>query len=142
MSTYRARKQQQKEHQRLEERGYARGPSVPVKEVFKRLQPASQANLDKALLYLDNFYKPSTHHRRTSSTPTLGGHCQIGQVCGLHETRSLNGYLPGRNNATSMARIKKCAPPQAPQWHTNAETKKITTESARTQSNRSILIKR
>jgi len=36
----------------------------------------------------------------------------MGQVCGLHETRSLGRYHPGRNNATNMARFKRSALPQ------------------------------
>jgi len=145
MSTYRARKEQQKEQQRLEERGYARGPSVPVKEVLKRLQPASEATFDRILRYLDNFYK---HERRLAPVinkfhplPPLEDIAKwVKFVVCTRQGRSTD-IIQGETMLQVWHDLRNALYRKAFQCYTNAEIKKITTVSASTQSNRSILIK-
>ena len=146
MSTYRARKEAEKVRQRLVERGYARGPSVPVKEVLKKLQPASEANLDRALRYLDDFYK---HERRLAPVidkvhplPPLEDIAKwVKFVVCTRQGRSTD-IIQGETMLQVWDHLRNALYRKAFQCYTNAEIKKITTVSARTQSNRPILIKR
>ena len=57
MSAYNLRRQKEAEKQRLEAKGYAKRQSVPERVTLKKLQQASEKNLQRALLYLDDFYK-------------------------------------------------------------------------------------
>jgi len=57
MSAYKLRRQKKAEKRRLEARGYPKRQSVPEPVTLKKLQQASEKNLQRALIYLDDFYK-------------------------------------------------------------------------------------
>jgi len=61
MSAYKLRRQKEVEQRRLEARGYSKCQSVPEPVTLKKLQPASEENLQRAQQYLDDFYKHQQH---------------------------------------------------------------------------------
>jgi len=146
MATYRARKQQQEERKRLEARGYAQGPSFSDQRVVKKLQQATEDNLQRALQSLNKFYehegRPAPIVDHSSPLPPLEDIVKwVKFVVCTKQGRSTD-IIHGETMLQTWRDLKMALHRRMFKSYTQAQVERITTVSVRTQPNRPILIKR